>query len=86
LRKIRRARYLANLLQSRWDESADEHEAIMTALLARKGRDLGKILCGHSRRTGVIVIAAVKAQYASTAEPEGPRGANNPALSGQSRP
>jgi len=61
-RKIRRARYLANLLQSRWDESASEHVAIMDALAAREGDALGAILREHSRRTGEIVIEAVKKQ------------------------
>ncbi|MCG8546195.1 MAG: GntR family transcriptional regulator [Alphaproteobacteria bacterium] len=61
LAKIRRARYLANLTQSRWDESAREHDEIIAALTARDGENLGGILREHSRRTGVIVIAAVKA-------------------------
>ena len=64
LGKIRRARYLANLSKSRWDESANEHKEIMAALIARDGRNLGGILREHLRRTGVIVIKAVKAQHA----------------------
>ena len=64
LGKIRRARYLANLSQSRWDESAMEHEEIMAALLTRDGRNLGGILREHLRRTGAIVIAAVRSQRA----------------------
>ncbi len=60
LGKIKRARYLANLSQARWDESVREHEEIMAALVARDGEGLGGILQEHLRRTGVIVIQAVK--------------------------
>lgn len=68
LGKIRRARYLANLSKSRWDESAKEHEEIMAALWTRDGRNLGGILREHLRRTGVFVIEAVKAQHATPTE------------------
>lgn len=68
LGKIRRARYLANLSKSRWDESAKEHDEIMAALIARDGRNLGGILREHSRRTGVIVIEAVKARRAISSD------------------
>lgn len=61
--KIRRARYLANLSQSRWDESAQEHEEIMEALNERDGERLGAILREHSNRTGAVVVAAVKNLY-----------------------
>lgn len=60
LGKIRRARYMANLSQARWNESAQEHEEIVAALTARDGANLGGILKEHLRRTGLIVIAAVK--------------------------
>ena len=58
--KIKRVRYLANLFQARWDESVREHEEIIAALVARDGHNLGGILQEHSRRTGEVVIQAVK--------------------------
>lgn len=65
LGKIRRARYLANLSQSRWNESVAEHEEIMAALAARDGALLGELLREHLNRTGLIVIAAIKEKYPS---------------------
>jgi len=68
LGKIRRARYMANLSQARWNESVKEHEEIMAALVTRDGKNLGGILQEHLRRTATIVIKAVKEQYPADAE------------------
>ncbi|MGI9294203.1 MAG: GntR family transcriptional regulator [Pseudomonadales bacterium] len=65
LGKIRRARYMANLSQARWNESVQEHEEIMAALYARDGENLGGILREHLRRTAVIVISAIKKGHAA---------------------
>lgn len=67
LGKIRRARYLANLSQARWNESAREHEEIMAAIAARDGQKLGDCLREHLCRTADIVIAAVKEQQSQNA-------------------
>lgn len=58
--KIRRARYMANLTQARWDESLHEHEAFMQALAERDGERMGQALRDHMRRTGDVVIQALR--------------------------
>ncbi len=58
--KIRRARYMANLKQARWDESIQEHEAFMAALADRDGELMGQRLRDHMRRTGEVVIRALR--------------------------
>lgn len=60
--KIRRARYLANLSSERWDESAQEHEAIMAALDSRDPETLSAVLGEHLRHTADIVVAAIRKQ------------------------
>ena len=45
--RIRRARYLANMSQTRWDRAVEEHEAILTALAERDGPRLGDLLKQH---------------------------------------
>jgi DNA-binding GntR family transcriptional regulator len=69
LRKISRARYLANLTQARWDESAREHEAIMAALAAGDGERLGVLLAEHTQATASVVIRAVEEMAADGAAP-----------------
>ncbi|MEO3427454.1 GntR family transcriptional regulator [Pelagibius sp. CAU 1746] len=61
--KIRRARYTANFSQSRWDESAKEHEEIMTALAQRDGERLSELLRDHLHETSTIVIQAIREEY-----------------------
>ena len=45
--RVRRARYVANMTQARWDQAVEEHEAILEALAARDGPRLAKILKAH---------------------------------------
>ncbi|HMB76522.1 MAG TPA: GntR family transcriptional regulator, partial [Kiloniellaceae bacterium] len=45
--RIRRARYMANMSQARWDQAVAEHEEILAALEARDGERLGRILKDH---------------------------------------
>lgn len=45
--RVRQARYLANMSQSRWDEAVEEHEQILDALEQRDGRKLAAILKKH---------------------------------------
>jgi DNA-binding GntR family transcriptional regulator len=47
--RIRRARYVANMSQARWDQAVEEHEAILEALERRDGPALGRILERHLR-------------------------------------
>lgn len=58
--KIRRARYMANLQQARWDESVQEHEAFMEALARRDGDLMGQRLRDHLRQTADVVIRALR--------------------------
>jgi len=45
--RIRRARYVANMSQARWDRAVAEHEEILKALVDREGRKLGELLKSH---------------------------------------
>jgi len=45
--RVRRARYLANMSQKRWQEAVDEHELILSALKSRDGKKLSAILKKH---------------------------------------
>lgn len=45
--RVRRARYLANNNNERWQQAVDEHEEIMAALDSRDGQLLGSILKRH---------------------------------------
>ena len=45
--RVSRARYFANISTARWDQAMKEHEALLTALKARDGALLGRILKEH---------------------------------------
>ncbi len=45
--RIRRARYMANMSDARWDKAVAEHETILEALRARDGERLAAILKQH---------------------------------------
>jgi DNA-binding GntR family transcriptional regulator len=45
--RLRRARYAANLSESRWAQAIEEHGAILEALKARQGEALASILKRH---------------------------------------
>ncbi len=45
--RIRRARYMANISRTRWDEAMAEHERILDALAARDGQRLAVLLKQH---------------------------------------
>lgn len=45
--RVRRARYLANMSQQRWQSAVDEHEIILSALENRDSQALGAILKLH---------------------------------------
>jgi DNA-binding GntR family transcriptional regulator len=55
--KIERARHLANLNQSRWDESLREHASILQALRRRDKAAFVQRLADHNRRTADAVLA-----------------------------
>lgn len=45
--RVRRARYLANMSDSRWQQAVDEHEIIIKRLEARDAKGLAEILKQH---------------------------------------
>jgi DNA-binding GntR family transcriptional regulator len=59
-RKIRRARYLANLSDARWADSVREHEAFMAALHGKDPNAFAGLLREHLRKTGEVVCTALR--------------------------
>jgi len=53
--RIRRARYMANMTQERWDRAVEEHEAILETLSQRDGARLGHLLQEHLQNKGETV-------------------------------
>jgi DNA-binding GntR family transcriptional regulator len=45
--RVKRARFLANILDERWAQAVAEHEGIIAALEARDGPELGRRLSDH---------------------------------------
>ena len=60
--RIRRARYVANMSQRRWDQAVAEHEEILAALIARDGEALGRILKNHLRNKCETVKESLKTE------------------------
>ena len=57
--RIRRARYIANIPQHRWDQAMHEHEIILEVLTARDGKKLGDLLKTHLLNKSEVVKATV---------------------------
>ena len=57
--RIRRARYIANIPQHRWDQAMHEHEIILEVLTARYGKKLGDLLKMHLLNKSEVVKATV---------------------------
>lgn len=55
LGRLERARYLALNSIGRWQESTDEHRAILEALKARDGERAQRLLADHVRHTGEAI-------------------------------
>ena len=70
--RVERARFFALSSRKRWDESVEEHRAIMRALAALDGDKAGRLLAQHVRRTGQVVNDALHADRA-----EAPKGASD---------
>lgn len=58
--RIRRARYMANITQERWDQAMREHETILDALAARQGEKLGALLKSHLLNKSEAVKATIQ--------------------------
>ena len=56
---VRRARYLANLSQERWDAAVREHDAILAALSARDVKLIKALLSDHLAHKLASVLAAL---------------------------
>lgn len=63
--KAMRARYLANMSDGRWDESAEEHDTIMDALRQKDGASLASALVHHAENTGNAVVKALQSAAAT---------------------
>ena len=61
--RIRRARYIANIPQHRWDQAMHEHEKILEALVARDGKKLGDLLKSHLLNKSEVVKRTVHDNY-----------------------
>jgi len=57
--RIRRARYMANIPQQRWDQAMAEHELILQTLAARDGAKLGQLLKTHLLNKSEVVKATI---------------------------
>jgi DNA-binding GntR family transcriptional regulator len=53
--RMRRARYLANLSDERWQHAVAEHTAILDALRARDGARLAQLLAEHLRNKSAVL-------------------------------
>jgi DNA-binding GntR family transcriptional regulator len=53
--RIRRARYMANLSRPRWREAMDEHEQILSALVARDSERLKALLALHLQNKSEVI-------------------------------
>lgn len=60
--RVKRARYLANMSEERWQRAVDEHVEILAALEARNGAQLSDILKRHMENKFETVRAWVESQ------------------------
>ena len=58
--RIRRARYVANISETRWSTAVKEHEELLAALESRNGEKLGRLLRRHLANTCEIVRKAIE--------------------------
>jgi len=58
--RIRRARYIANISQDRWDQAMREHEKILDCLTARDGKRLGELLKTHLLNKREAIKSAIQ--------------------------
>lgn len=64
---VRRARYMANLSQERWDAAVHEHEEILAALAQRDAPRLKGLLAAHLAHKVASVMAALAENAAAAA-------------------
>lgn len=59
---VRRARYMANLSQERWDHAVEEHQNILDALVRRDSALLPALLHSHLNNKMLVVLEALGQQ------------------------
>jgi DNA-binding GntR family transcriptional regulator len=59
-RRLRRIRYLSNLQHTAWERSARDHEAMLTALIARDAAATRKIMTDHAAEIWTSVRTALE--------------------------
>lgn len=64
--RLRRARYMAIQSQERWDESMQEHGAILDALAAHDSARTGELIFKHVRATGETIKQLFAADLTET--------------------
>jgi DNA-binding GntR family transcriptional regulator len=66
--RIRRYRYMANLASARWAQAVAEHEEILQALRARRGKALGDLLQAHLHAKSAHVLQSGLSQRSDQQE------------------
>lgn len=69
LGRAERARFFALSSQDRWDESVQEHRALLAALKDRDAERAGRVLGQHVARTGVVVRDILDSKRDGTSQP-----------------
>jgi DNA-binding GntR family transcriptional regulator len=65
--RIQNLRFRSNFDQHKWDTAAREHAAMVEALEARDGAQLGSILRNHLREKGQAVLDGLRAERSTGA-------------------
>lgn len=77
LGRVERARLLALSSQARWDESVQEHRALLAALKQRDADRAGRVLARHVARTGVVVTEILESKGDGAQQPDDNAAAQN---------
>ncbi|MFB9265409.1 GntR family transcriptional regulator [Bradyrhizobium erythrophlei] len=70
LGRAERARFFALSSQERWDESVQEHRALLAALKARDAERAGRLLAQHVVRTGIVVREILNSKLDGAVRPD----------------
>ena len=57
--RVQRARFIVNLLDERWAQAIEEHEAMMELLRKRDGKKLGELMKQHMMNKCAAIIRAI---------------------------
>jgi DNA-binding GntR family transcriptional regulator len=69
LSRAERARFFALSSQGRWDESVQEHRALLAALKQRDAERAGRLLAHHVIRTGIVVREILNSRFEGVNQP-----------------